>query len=74
MLSAWVHTTPPGRRARATDSKKGFSKSSWAGPDWANKNDDGDDDNKNSFNNSNLIKIIAQEVSRQKKMKEKGRT
>lgn len=32
MLSAWVHTTPPGRRALATDSKNGFSKSSWAGP------------------------------------------
>jgi hypothetical protein len=28
MLSAWVHTTPPGRKALATNWKKGFSKSS----------------------------------------------
>jgi len=28
-----VHTTPPGRRALATDWKKGFSNSSFAGPD-----------------------------------------
>lgn len=33
MLSAWMHNTPPGRRAFATNSKNEVLKSSWSGPE-----------------------------------------
>lgn len=32
ILSAWMHNTPPGRRAFETSSKNWDSKSSWSGP------------------------------------------
>lgn len=39
MLSAWMHNTPPGRRAFPTSSKNDVSKSSWSGPELYQKYD-----------------------------------